>query len=227
MLGLTFGEPLLGITRYTLDGGAAGEVRVAQVQTNLVSNQGVRFSLFTDVPYAIGCSTLDGSVAFDACAATSQDWFGPMAELSAPSADVVLAAAAGIDTDTGDTGVVHGTQAVWVALLANSRVLPGAMPNHGILDRTDAPPATFLDTPSSATWMLLCGRGSAGADDCSAPPDLDGDGFRMLGDCNDLDAGTFPSAVDPAGPEWVAGDLDTNCDGWPADFWIAPPALQP
>ncbi len=100
---------------------------------------------------------------------------------------------------------------------------------YGILGTEDAPPASFLTEPASPTWLLFCGRGSAAAHGCStATPDADADGHRAFTDCDDLDNTIHPGGIDPdAGVWWLPGDLDLNCDGWPADFWLRPPAMYP
>jgi hypothetical protein len=223
--GATFGEPLLGLTDFALDGGAAGEVEVRQVQTALFSNTGLQFALHRGVPYYLGCSTLEGDVAFQECAlAYPTSPAGPPSTLNTASQRLTLTAAGGVDTDTSDTGVLDSTQAVWMGLFAQSLLLPGQIGTYGMHDGVDAPPSQYLQDSVAATWLLHCARGSDSAYDCStASSDADADGYRFLGDCDDLNSARFPGAPEATPTGWAEGDLDLNCDGWPVAFFATPP----
>jgi hypothetical protein len=253
--GDSVGEPLLGLTGHQLDGGTGGQVTVQQIQHDgsmgrLVTDLGEEFALFHDVPFVLGCRSLEwddataslqpsGSRPYSECDADGDQVYSvqvlsPEAGALEQARTLTLTAASGMNTDTGDAAFADpavvpfeaSTQAVGVALLAHHQLLQDHIGDYGIHDATSPPPADFLPDPVAVTWQLACGRGSrAGThvlDDCLA--DGDGDGWPLPGDCNDTLSAAFPGALDPV-TLWQEGDPlnDIDCDTWPVDFWSYSP----
>ena len=225
-LGGKVGEPLVGIVGSPppffnglfLSLPNIAVITVRQVQTlHLVTDEGNPFDTFSDVPFAVGCSTFE--LATDADANGPQPFLECDGGVAGPYGSVRTTSAAAeilvftqlnplVSSVTTDVEVAKNTQAIDVSLVAHHLLWPGHI---GVVHVNDIAPSAVPSTEvrlvnavykNPRQSLAPFRKRLCSAEACSGAfqvpaccPDADGDGFPSPSDPNDGDAAVHPGAL--------------------------------